>query len=135
LRQQMLGRCAAHASRNSHYQKHAFLLILVLPLNANPRSGDSSKYAVVGKNDVAQPIDGDDQQALDSGKSRGERGWIVEICLTFAAKRLNFCGLRLDAVMLESPASISNFTTRRPRCPPEPGYRRRAGTGSDMRAP
>ena len=78
----MLGRCAAHASRNSHYQKHAFLLILVLPLNANPRS--------VGKNDVAQPIDGDDQQALDSGKSRGERGWVVEICFNLRGEATQF---------------------------------------------
>ena len=37
-----------------------------------------------------RPIDGEDQQALDSGKSRSERGWLVEICFNRRGEATQF---------------------------------------------
>jgi hypothetical protein len=41
-------------------------------------------------NDLAQPINGEDQQALDSGNSRGERSWIIEICFNLRGEATQF---------------------------------------------
>jgi hypothetical protein len=39
---------------------------------------------------MMSPIDGDDLQALDSGKSRGERGGVDEICLNLRGEAAEF---------------------------------------------